>query len=112
MLQITVGSIVTRSPASMVSATAFIELGLAVDLFEGASMSTRRARSALVSHSSSIQNLGVLIRTCLRLSYGNCDNEHTPSTQNIIGAVLYHTLILRSMRMTSSRYMGVRLASS
>ncbi|KAF9055205.1 hypothetical protein BDZ89DRAFT_1124982 [Hymenopellis radicata] len=42
---IIVGSIVTRSPSSSMAANAFIELGLACDLFEKGALSSRRARS-------------------------------------------------------------------
>ncbi|KAK0453593.1 fungal-specific transcription factor domain-containing protein [Armillaria borealis] len=44
---IIVGSIVTRSPSSSMAANAFIELGLACDLFEKGSHHSRRARSGI-----------------------------------------------------------------
>ncbi|KAJ6515991.1 hypothetical protein C8R45DRAFT_958312 [Mycena sanguinolenta] len=44
---IIVGCIVTRSPSSSMAPTAFIELGLACDLFEKGAKSSRRARSGL-----------------------------------------------------------------
>ncbi|KII94707.1 hypothetical protein PLICRDRAFT_188975 [Plicaturopsis crispa FD-325 SS-3] len=44
---IIVGSIVTRSPSSSMAATAFIELGLAVNLFEKGAQSNRRGQSGL-----------------------------------------------------------------
>ncbi|KAG5644077.1 hypothetical protein DXG03_009167 [Asterophora parasitica] len=44
---IIVGTIVTRSPSSSMAASAFIELGLACDLFEKGAMSSRRARNGL-----------------------------------------------------------------
>jgi hypothetical protein len=47
--QIIVGCIVTRSPSSSMASSAFIELGLACDLFEKGAMHSRRARSGLVS---------------------------------------------------------------
>jgi len=47
--QIIVGCIVTRSPSSSMASSAFIELGLACDLFEKGAMRSRRARSGLVS---------------------------------------------------------------
>lgn len=46
--QIIVGSIVTRAPASSMAPSAFIELGLAVDLFKKGAPHSRRARSGLV----------------------------------------------------------------
>lgn len=49
MSQIIVGCIVTRSPSSSMASSAFIELGLACDLFEKGAMHSRRARSGLVS---------------------------------------------------------------
>ena len=48
-LQIIVGSIVTRAPSSTMASTAFIELGLATDLFEKGAQFSRRARSGMVS---------------------------------------------------------------
>ncbi|KAJ7179223.1 hypothetical protein C8R46DRAFT_1324183, partial [Mycena filopes] len=42
---IIVGCIVTRSPSSSMASTAFVELGLACDLFEKGAKSSRRARS-------------------------------------------------------------------
>ncbi|KAJ6538585.1 fungal-specific transcription factor domain-containing protein [Mycena sp. CBHHK59/15] len=42
-----VGCIVTRSPSSSMASTAFIELGLACDLFEKGAKHSRRARSGL-----------------------------------------------------------------
>uniref|UniRef100_A0A8H8CL84 Xylanolytic transcriptional activator regulatory domain-containing protein n=1 Tax=Psilocybe cubensis TaxID=181762 RepID=A0A8H8CL84_PSICU len=45
--QIIVGCIVTRSPSSSMAASAFIELGLACDLFEKGATHSRRARSGL-----------------------------------------------------------------
>ncbi|KAF7301357.1 Zn(2)-C6 fungal-type domain-containing protein [Mycena indigotica] len=45
--QIIVGCIVTRSPSSSMAPTAFIELGLACDLFEKGAKQSRRARSGL-----------------------------------------------------------------
>ncbi|TEB30149.1 hypothetical protein FA13DRAFT_1733962 [Coprinellus micaceus] len=42
-----VGSIVTRSPASSMASSAFIELGLACDLFEKGARHSRRARSGM-----------------------------------------------------------------
>lgn len=51
-------SIVTRSPGCAVAATAFVELTLAVDLFEKAAVTTQRARSGLVSiHTPGASNL-------------------------------------------------------
>jgi hypothetical protein len=47
--QVIVGCIVTRSPSSSMAPTAFIELGLACDLFEKGAKFSRRARSGLVS---------------------------------------------------------------
>ncbi|KAJ7507700.1 fungal-specific transcription factor domain-containing protein [Mycena galericulata] len=44
---IIVGCIVTRSPSSSMAPTAFIELGLACDLFEKGAKHSRRARSGL-----------------------------------------------------------------
>ncbi|KAJ7638720.1 fungal-specific transcription factor domain-containing protein [Roridomyces roridus] len=44
---IIVGCIVTRSPSSSMASTAFIELGLACDLFEKGAKHSRRARSGL-----------------------------------------------------------------
>lgn len=44
---IIVGCIVTRSPSSSMASSAFIELGLACDLFEKGAMHSRRARSGL-----------------------------------------------------------------
>ncbi|KAF7331836.1 Clathrin-coated vesicle protein [Mycena kentingensis (nom. inval.)] len=44
---IIVGCIVTRSPSSSMAPTAFIELGLACDLFEKGATQSRRARSGL-----------------------------------------------------------------
>ncbi|KAJ7068172.1 fungal-specific transcription factor domain-containing protein [Mycena amicta] len=44
---IIVGCIVTRSPSSSMAPTAFIELGLACDLFEKGAKQSRRARSGL-----------------------------------------------------------------
>ncbi|KAJ6539249.1 fungal-specific transcription factor domain-containing protein [Mycena capillaripes] len=44
---IIVGCIVTRSPSSSMAPTAFIELGLACDLFEKGAKCSRRARSGL-----------------------------------------------------------------
>lgn len=44
---IIVGCIVTRSPSSSMAPSAFIELGLACDLFEKGAMHSRRARSGL-----------------------------------------------------------------
>lgn len=46
--QIIVGCIVTRSPSSSMAPSAFIELGLACDLFEKGAMQSLRARSGLV----------------------------------------------------------------
>jgi hypothetical protein len=46
--QIIVGCIVTRSPSSSMASSAFIELGLACDLFEKGAVHSRRARSGLV----------------------------------------------------------------
>ncbi|KAG6891283.1 hypothetical protein C0992_009475 [Termitomyces sp. T32_za158] len=45
--QIIVGTIVTRSPSSSMAPSAFIELGLACDLFEKGASHSRRARSGL-----------------------------------------------------------------
>ncbi|KAJ3855656.1 hypothetical protein EV368DRAFT_34161 [Lentinula lateritia] len=45
--QIIVGSIVTRSPSSAMAPNAFIELGLACDLFEKCNSDSRRSRSGL-----------------------------------------------------------------
>ncbi|KAG6813503.1 hypothetical protein H0H92_010528 [Tricholoma furcatifolium] len=45
---IIVGTIVTRSPSSSMAPSAFIELGLACDLFEKGASQSRRARSGLV----------------------------------------------------------------
>ncbi|KAF6762713.1 fungal-specific transcription factor domain-containing protein [Ephemerocybe angulata] len=42
-----VGSIVTRSPASSMASSAFIELGLACDLFEKGAAHSRRAKSGM-----------------------------------------------------------------
>ncbi|TFK43632.1 fungal-specific transcription factor domain-containing protein [Crucibulum laeve] len=44
---IIVGCIVTRSPSSSMASSAFIELGLACDLFEKGAVQSRRARSGL-----------------------------------------------------------------
>ncbi|KAF8165443.1 fungal-specific transcription factor domain-containing protein [Crassisporium funariophilum] len=44
---IIVGLIVTRSPSSSMAQSAFVELGLACDLFEKGAMKSRRARSGL-----------------------------------------------------------------
>ncbi|KAF9469100.1 fungal-specific transcription factor domain-containing protein [Collybia nuda] len=44
---IIVGCIVTRSPSSSMASSAFIELGLACDLFEKGAVHSRRARSGL-----------------------------------------------------------------
>jgi hypothetical protein len=44
---IIVGSIVTRAPSSSMSSTAFVELGLAVDLFEKGAKHSRRARTGI-----------------------------------------------------------------
>ncbi|KII94752.1 hypothetical protein PLICRDRAFT_96595 [Plicaturopsis crispa FD-325 SS-3] len=44
---IIVGSIVTRSPSSSMAATAFVELGLAVELFEKGATSNRRRQTGL-----------------------------------------------------------------
>ena len=46
--QIIVGSIVTRSPSSSMAPSAFIELGLACDLFEKGATQSLRIRSGLV----------------------------------------------------------------
>lgn len=50
-LQIIVGSVATRAPSSDLASTAFVELGLAIDLFQkGANHSqhSRRARTGTV----------------------------------------------------------------
>jgi hypothetical protein len=59
---------VTRSPSSSMASSAFIELGLACDLFEKGASQSRRARSGLV---------------CL------CNNVRRPSLITLFQAILY-----------------------
>jgi hypothetical protein len=47
-VQIIVGSVVARSPASSMAPNAFIELGLVIDLFEKGAPQSLRARDGLV----------------------------------------------------------------
>jgi hypothetical protein len=49
-IQLTVGYVVARAPACVMAQTAFIELGLAVDLFEKGAAFLPRARSGLVGN--------------------------------------------------------------